>query len=160
MPKNVDVMSIGQALYKQWKKDKLDDGDFKPTTEEGWNQIVDAIDNDFLIEHEQRMQDVNGFVTEGTIETRPTTGSTVFEPWHGDSTWGFQRWYATLQSIRRRASVGDCYTRRTPPRRCDWRKRCAGAACAGKAAAPTAVAIVLPLVQTALKSSPLAKTGR
>jgi hypothetical protein len=70
-----------------------------------WNQIVDAVDDHFQIEHEQRMQDINGFVTEGSIETRPTTGSTIFEPWRGDSTWGFQRCYATLQSIRRRASV-------------------------------------------------------
>lgn len=70
-----------------------------------WNQIVDAVDNDFQIEREQRMQDINGFVTEGAIETRPTAGSTVFEPWRGDSTWWFQRGYATLQSIRRRASV-------------------------------------------------------
>jgi hypothetical protein len=70
-----------------------------------WNQIVDTIDNDFQIEREQRMQDINGFVTEGTIETHPTDGSTIFEPWRGDSTWWFQRSYATLQSIRRRASV-------------------------------------------------------
>jgi hypothetical protein len=70
-----------------------------------WNQIVDAIDDDFEIEREQRMQDINGFVTEGSIETRPTPGSTIFEPWHGDSTWWFQRGYATLQSIRRRASA-------------------------------------------------------
>lgn len=70
-----------------------------------WNQIVDAVDDDFQIEREQRMEVLGGVVTEGTIETFPTTGSTIFEPWRGDSTWGFQRQYATLQSIRRRASV-------------------------------------------------------
>ena len=70
-----------------------------------WNQIVDAVDDDFRVEREQRMEVLGGVVTEGTIETFPTTGSTIFEPSRSDSTWGFQRQYATLQSIRRRASV-------------------------------------------------------
>jgi hypothetical protein len=70
-----------------------------------WNQIVDAVDDDFRIEREQRMQAIAGVVTEGMIEAFPRTGSTILEPWHGDSTWGFQRRYATLQSIRRRATV-------------------------------------------------------
>ncbi|MCA9219429.1 MAG: hypothetical protein KDA71_03820 [Planctomycetales bacterium] len=70
-----------------------------------WNQIVDALDDDFRIEREQRVQSLGGILTEGRIETFPTTGSTVFEPWRGDSTPGFERWHATLQSIRRRASV-------------------------------------------------------
>lgn len=70
-----------------------------------WNQTVDALDDHFRIEREQRMQVIGGVITDGTIETFPTTGSSVLEPWRGDSTPGFQRWYATLQSIRRRALV-------------------------------------------------------
>lgn len=70
-----------------------------------WNQLVDAIDDDFRIERERRMQVIGGVITEGMIETFPTTGSSVLEPWRGDSKGSFQRWYATLQSIRRRASV-------------------------------------------------------
>jgi len=70
-----------------------------------WNQTVDAIDDYFKIEREERIRLVGGVITEGRIETVPTTGATLLEPWHGDSTPGFQRWLATLQSIRRRASV-------------------------------------------------------
>ncbi len=70
-----------------------------------WNQTIDALDDHFRIEREQRMQLIGGVITDGMIETFPTTGSSFLEPWRGDSTPGFQRWYATLQSIRRRASV-------------------------------------------------------
>ena len=70
-----------------------------------WNQLVDAIDDDFRIEREQRMQVIGGVITEGMIETFPTTGSTLLEPWRSDSRGWFQRWYATLQTIRRRAAV-------------------------------------------------------
>src|SRR4029079_9597093 len=41
----------------------------------------------------------------GRIETFPITGSTLFEPWRRDSTAGYEKLHATLQSIRRRATV-------------------------------------------------------
>jgi hypothetical protein len=44
-------------------------------------------------------------LTEGRIDTFPITGSTIFEPWRRDSTPGYEKWHATLQSIRRRALV-------------------------------------------------------
>jgi hypothetical protein len=46
-----------------------------------------------------------GVVTDGLIETFPTTGATCLEPWRHDSTHGFERLHATFQSIRRRARV-------------------------------------------------------
>lgn len=70
-----------------------------------WNQIVDAVDDDFRIEREQRVQLIGGVLTEGRIDTYPTIGSTIFEPWRGDSTHGFEKWHSTLQPIRRRVSV-------------------------------------------------------
>jgi hypothetical protein len=70
-----------------------------------WNQTVDAVDDYFRIEREDRVRLIAGVLTEGRIDTFPITGSTIFEPWRGDSTPGYQKLHATLQSIRRRATV-------------------------------------------------------
>lgn len=70
-----------------------------------WNQTVDTLDDYFKIQHEERMQLIGGVVTEGRIETAPAAGATWFEPWRQDSTPGYEKLHATLQSIRRRASV-------------------------------------------------------
>lgn len=70
-----------------------------------WNQTVDALDDYFRIEREDRVRLIGGILTEGRIDTFPMTGSTVFEPWRVDSTPGYEKWHATFQSIRRRATV-------------------------------------------------------
>jgi hypothetical protein len=70
-----------------------------------WNQVVDTIDDYFQIEREERVRIVGGVITEGRIETVPQSGATIFEPWRRDSTRGYEKLHATLQSIRRRASV-------------------------------------------------------
>ena len=70
-----------------------------------WNQLVDTMDNYFRIAREERVRLVGGVLTEGQIETFPLPGATIFEPWRRDSTPGFERRYATLQSIRRKAVV-------------------------------------------------------
>lgn len=70
-----------------------------------WNQIVDTVDDYFRIEREVRMRAEGGVVTDGLIQTFPTTGASCLEPWRQDSTHGFERLHATLQSIRRRARV-------------------------------------------------------
>lgn len=70
-----------------------------------WNQTVDAVDDYFRIEREERVRLIGGILTEGRIDTFPMTGSTVFEPWRVDSTPGYEKWHATFQSIRRRATV-------------------------------------------------------
>ena len=70
-----------------------------------WNQTVDAIDDYFRIEREDRVRLVGGVLTEGRIDTFPTIGSTLFEPWRVDSTPGYEKLHATLQSVRRRATI-------------------------------------------------------
>ena len=70
-----------------------------------WNQIIDEMDDYFKIKREQRVHVVGNVLTEGSIETFPTTGSTILEPWRKDSVSGFERWHSTLQSIRRHAQV-------------------------------------------------------
>jgi len=70
-----------------------------------WNQTVDAVDDYFRIERENRVRLTAGILTEGRIDTFPITGSTIFEPWRVDSTPGYEKWHATLQSVRRRATV-------------------------------------------------------
>jgi len=70
-----------------------------------WNQTVDAVDDYFRIEREDRVRLIGGVLTEGRIDTFPTIGSTIFEPWRNDSTRGYEKLHATLQAIRRRATL-------------------------------------------------------
>jgi hypothetical protein len=70
-----------------------------------WNQTVDAVDDYFRIEREDRVRLIGGVLTEGRIDTFPTIGSTLLEPWRVDSTPGYEKLHATLQSIRRRATI-------------------------------------------------------
>lgn len=70
-----------------------------------WQQLVDVVDNYFKIDREDRVRSINGVLSEGRIDTRPTIGSTWLEPWNFDSTAGYEKTHATLQSIRRRGTV-------------------------------------------------------
>ena len=70
-----------------------------------WSQAVDVVDNYFQIEREDRMRVINGVLTEGRIDSHPILGSTVLEPWRQDSTPGYEKVHATLQTIRRKAVV-------------------------------------------------------
>ena len=70
-----------------------------------WNQLVDTIDDYFDIEREERVRLVGGVLTEGQLETYPQPGATFLEPVAKDSSVGFQRRFASMQSIRRRAVV-------------------------------------------------------
>jgi hypothetical protein len=70
-----------------------------------WSQAVDAVDDYFRIEREERVRLIGGVLTEGRIDTFPITGSTIFEPWRKDSTPGYEKVHATLQSIRRRGTI-------------------------------------------------------
>ena len=70
-----------------------------------WSQTVDAVDDYFRIQREERVRLVGGILTEGRIDTNPATGSTLLEPWRADSTPGYEKLHATLQSIRRRATI-------------------------------------------------------
>jgi hypothetical protein len=70
-----------------------------------WRQIADSVDDDFQIAKEEPLRVVDGILTEGTLETWPLVGSTLLEPWREDSTPGYEKLFATLQSIRRRVVV-------------------------------------------------------
>lgn len=79
-----------------------------------WNQLVDTVDDYFQIDFERRVQTIGGVVTEGQIETHYLPGATALEPWRWDSASDFELAHASLQSIRRRASlrvvpVGNAY---------------------------------------------------
>lgn len=69
------------------------------------DQISDELDNYFKIYREERIRVIDGVMSEGWIETHPKSGATLFEPWHEDSTPGFERLHSTLQSVRRFAKV-------------------------------------------------------
>jgi len=69
------------------------------------DEVSDEIDDYFRIAVEQRIQLVDNVMSEGWIETHPRVGSTLLEPWRRDSTPGFERLHATLQSVRRTARV-------------------------------------------------------
>jgi hypothetical protein len=70
-----------------------------------WQRLVDVVDDYFKIASEQRVVFSNGVPAEGRIDTFPQTGSTLLEPWRGDSVGFRERLEATLQSIRRVGTV-------------------------------------------------------
>jgi hypothetical protein len=80
---------------------------FVPATDRDvlWDQVVDAVDDYFKIQKEQRVRVVGDILLEGRIDTFPTDGSTFLEPWRKDSTHGFEKLHATLQTLRRGATV-------------------------------------------------------
>lgn len=69
------------------------------------DQISDELDDYFQIYREERIRVVDSVMTEGWIETHPKIGGTIFEPWKKDSTLGFEKAHATLQTVRRFAKV-------------------------------------------------------
>lgn len=78
------------------------------------DEISDEIDDYFRIAREEQIRTVNNVMTEGWIETWPRIGSGILEPWHHDSTRGFEKLHASLQTVRRQAKVrvipsGDSY---------------------------------------------------
>lgn len=69
------------------------------------DQVSDELDNYFRIYREERIRVLDGVMSEGWIETHPEIGSTLLEPWRRDSSPGFERLHATLQTVRRFAKV-------------------------------------------------------
>ncbi len=70
-----------------------------------WEGVADVVDDYFKIAREERVKLVGDLLTEGRIDTYPRGGSTIFEPWNGDSATPYERLESTLQSIRRTALV-------------------------------------------------------
>ena len=69
------------------------------------DEVSDEVDNFLPILKEERPRLIDGLLSEGWIETRPTIGSPIFEAWKRDSRPGFEKLHATLQTIRRFAKV-------------------------------------------------------
>ncbi|MEZ6093654.1 MAG: hypothetical protein R3C03_05385 [Pirellulaceae bacterium] len=69
------------------------------------NAVSDELDDYFRIHREQRIRIIDGIITEGWVETHKQIGATYLEPWRKDSTFGFERAHATLQTVRRFAKV-------------------------------------------------------
>lgn len=70
-----------------------------------WDQIVDIVDDSFDVTSEQRVRPAGDVLTVGRIDTAPTTGATLLEPWRSDAADGYERLHGTLQTVRRRAVV-------------------------------------------------------
>jgi len=70
-----------------------------------WDHVVDAVDNYFDIEREERVKLVGNYLTVGRLDTIPSSSATYLEPWRRDTVSQFDRLESTLQSIRRRATV-------------------------------------------------------
>ena len=70
-----------------------------------WEQVVEVVDDYFKIVRQERVRVVGDVLTEGFVETAPTPGATLLEPWHRDSADTLERLESTLQTIRRRALV-------------------------------------------------------
>jgi hypothetical protein len=74
-----------------------------------WEQIAAVVEENFKIQHEERVRLAGDILTEGRIDTVPLIASTLFESWRTDSTSFRNRLESTLQSMRRR-----CYVRVIP----------------------------------------------
>ncbi|TWU45543.1 hypothetical protein Q31b_07170 [Novipirellula aureliae] len=70
-----------------------------------WSQVVDSVDDYFRIAREQPVLNSGGLVSDGRLETVYKVGSSLAQPWNKDSTPGFERLQASLQSVRRKAIV-------------------------------------------------------
>ena len=70
-----------------------------------WEVVVDVVDDYFKIEREEPVRLIGDVLTAGRLDTFPTGGATIFEPWLRDSVGRRERMESTLQSMRRRAEV-------------------------------------------------------
>ena len=70
-----------------------------------WDQVVDVVDDYFVVLREDPPRQIGDVLTEGRLETRPEIGSTVLEPWKFDAVTAYDKLEGTLQSIRRNALV-------------------------------------------------------
>jgi hypothetical protein len=70
-----------------------------------WDQVIDEVDDYFKISMEDKVRAVGNVLTEGRIETYPTAGATMLEPWRKDATTSYEKMFSTLQSVRRHAVV-------------------------------------------------------
>ena len=78
-----------------------------PTTDHEllWQVLVDTVDDYFRIRREEPVRQFGNVLTEGRLETFPEVSATVLEPWRWDTATPYDRWEATLQTMRRFAQV-------------------------------------------------------
>ncbi len=78
-----------------------------PTTDHEllWQALVDTVDDYFRIRREEPVRQFGNVLTEGRLETFPEVSATVLEPWRWDTATSYDRWEATLQTMRRFAQV-------------------------------------------------------
>ncbi len=96
-----------EDAIKALDRDAIENPIIVPMIDPDWAMaaVSDELDDYFRIAREERIRVVDGVITEGWIETHPKIGSTYLEPWRRDSTFGFERAHATLQTVRRWAKV-------------------------------------------------------
>ncbi len=70
-----------------------------------WQAVVDTVDDYFRIRREEPVRRFGNVLTEGQLETYPLVSATILEPWRRDTVTRYDRWEATLQSMRRWAQV-------------------------------------------------------
>ena len=70
-----------------------------------WETTVNVVGNYFRIKDELPVRAFGETLTEGRIETYPEVGTTLLEPWRGDSANTYERLESTLQSMRRYAVI-------------------------------------------------------
>ena len=71
-----------------------------------WEQLVSIVDDYFTIAKEEPVRLVGDTIVRGHIATEPIAGATVFDQlWRPDGVTAYERWEATLQSIRRYALI-------------------------------------------------------
>jgi hypothetical protein len=70
-----------------------------------WQQLVDAMDDHFKIEREERMRVIGDVVTPGELTTYPVSAATLFEPWRGNAVGIKSRLTSTLQTQRKYGRV-------------------------------------------------------
>ncbi|MDA7951284.1 MAG: hypothetical protein MPJ24_07320 [Pirellulaceae bacterium] len=71
-----------------------------------WDQLIQTVnDFGFKVERENRMQNFGSQQTIGQIETYPKIGSSWLEPWGRDSTAGYEKWHATIQTVQRKVVI-------------------------------------------------------
>ncbi len=110
----LSVSSLGCAVDRSltdpgWQTQNVfhENPAFLPATDHEfvWETVVDVVDDYFRIEREEPVRLLGQEPTQGRLDTFPTVGSTIFEPWHRDSASSYEKLESTLQSIRRRAVV-------------------------------------------------------
>ena len=70
-----------------------------------WEAMVIPVRKYFVIKSEKPCQQIGCCIDQGVLETHRTIGSTIFEPWRGDTVGMRQRWESTLHTIARRAEI-------------------------------------------------------